>query len=120
MNMLNSLVLEGKVIEKCKVTEDSNGAQTGSMTVATERYYRNAKGNTETEISYFDVIVAGNLIPFAVKLEVGRGLRIVGRLKMLKYTEDGRLKSKVVVIAEHLEVKPDFKKGAENEGKNKD
>ena len=39
---------------------------------------------------------------------------------MLDYREDGRLKSKIVVIAEHIEVKPDFKKGVMNEGKNKD
>lgn len=117
--MLNSLILECKVIEKCRVTQD-RGVQTGSMTVATERYYKDAEGNNETEVSYFDVIVAGGLVPFAVKLETRRGLRIVGRLKMLNYREDGRLKSKVVVIAEHIEVKPDFKKGVMNEGKNKD
>ena len=50
----------------------------------------------------------------------GRGVRVVGRLKEDRWTgNDGKLRSRVSIVAEHVEFRPEFKKEtvAEN-GKN--
>jgi single-strand DNA-binding protein len=41
----------------------------------------------------------------------GRVVRVVGRLKQERWQDrDGKAQSKVVIVAEHTEFRPDFKK----------
>jgi len=42
----------------------------------------------------------------------GRGVRVVGRLKQERWSgSDGKSHSRVTIVAEHVEFRPDFKKG---------
>ena len=120
MNMLNSIILEGNICKECSVTQTAGGITAGTFTMEVVRHYKDSNGMTVNEKSYFDVYTYGSLADFASELEEGRGIRIVGRLKQEFFTDCGLKRSKVVVIAEHIEVKPDFKKGVNNEGKSKD
>jgi single-strand DNA-binding protein len=44
----------------------------------------------------------------------GRGVRVVGRLKQSRWTDtDGKTKSRVSIVAEHVEFRPDLKRGEE-------
>jgi single-strand DNA-binding protein len=52
-------------------------------------------------------------------LKKGRGVRIVGRLAQDRWTDpEGKPRSKVYIVAEHVEFKPQFNKdkGKEGEG----
>lgn len=104
MNMLNSLIIEGTVEEVRK----SAVINTVSMTVKSIRNYKGSDGNVLDEISYFDIECYGNLADACEKLaKKDRGVRIVGRLKQKRWTDDsGKICSKIVVIAEHIEFKP--------------
>lgn len=103
MNMLNSLIIEGTVSTLLKPTKDVY-----SFGIACDRYYKDVNGEDQKEVSYFDVIIYGSMAEIANKqCQVGRGVRIVGRLKQTQWTDsDGKKWSKVVVIAEHIEFKP--------------
>jgi single-strand DNA-binding protein len=46
----------------------------------------------------------------------GRGVRVVGRLKQDRWNDaDGKTRSKVSIVAEHVEFRPEFRKETENE-----
>jgi single-strand DNA-binding protein len=40
----------------------------------------------------------------------GRGVRVVGRLKQERWQDgDGKAQSKIIIVAEHIEFRPEFK-----------
>ena len=102
MNMLNQLILEGNVEH---IDVNPLVALT-TFTMSTSRMYKTADGKLEEEKSSFDVEAWGNTGVLARSIEKGRRIRVVGRLKQNRWEADGKELSKVVVVAEHIEVKP--------------
>ena len=79
--------------------------KTGKFTVAVNRNFRNANGETGVEVSYFDCEAYGE---YAAKIQgkcvKGAGVRIVGRLKQNRWKDGGGKNcSKVFVVVEHIE-----------------
>jgi single-strand DNA-binding protein len=112
MNSMNNLIIEGNVTEKPKLEILCNGTKFCSVNIAVFRSYRNSAGDFEEEISYFDIITYGKMAEVcSTDCEQGRGIRVVGRLKQEKWTDDnGKAHSKIAVVAEHVEFKPLVKK----------
>lgn len=103
MNMLNSLILEGTVVDG--LTSIPEGKDFGIEVV---RYYKKADGEMVEDKSYFRVEIYEGMTDekFTKNIYVGRGIRIVGKLKQKRWKdEEGKLHSRVVVIAEHIEFK---------------
>ena len=105
MNQLNQTILEGNIVNDIKVTEPREGFKVGKFTMAVNRNYRNANGETGIEVSYFDCEVYGE---YAAKIQEkcvkGSGVRIVGRLKQNRWKDGGGKNcSKVFVVVEHIE-----------------
>jgi single-strand DNA-binding protein len=69
----------------------------------------------EKEVSFFDVETWSKLAENCYNLgHKGRGVRVVGRLKQDRWTgTDGKPRSRVTIVAEHVEFRPDFKKEEE-------
>lgn len=104
MNMLNSIILEGKVEQM--VYQKSEGTPITVINMAVERKYKDKDGNESLETSNFEVEAYGQMaISAGNYAKEGSGIRVVGRLKQRRWEENGRLQSKVVVIAEHIEYK---------------
>lgn len=109
MNQLNSIILEGNIVDTIK-----NDGVLG-LTLAVTRHYKNEDGEAVDEVSYFDIETYDKLAEFAEKQsEKGRGVRVVGRLKQNRWTDDGKTGAKVFIVAEHIEFKPFLKKAEEN------
>ena len=108
MNKLNSTILEGNAVKKPELKLSPKGTSICVLPLAVDRYYKNASGGYDTEVSYFDVESYGKLAEFcAGAAEKGRGVRVVGRLKQNRWkTPEGENRSKIIVIAEHIEMKP--------------
>ncbi|MBQ9237943.1 MAG: single-stranded DNA-binding protein [Treponema sp.] len=117
MTQLNSLILEGNITRIPDVRETPNGFKVCTVPVAVNRFYRNSAGESTQEVSFFDVEAFGKLADFCEQnSDVGRGLRVVGRLKQARWkTTDGKSASRVSIIAEHIEFKPRIKKSMEAE-----
>lgn len=120
MNQLNSLILEGNLSEDpvmSEIAEDKDLRET-SFQIAVKRYYKGQNDGRVEEVSYFDVFTYGVLAESIVntfRLKKGDGVRVVGRIKQVRYKDaHGMECSKVVVIAEHIEVMR--KKPKENGG----
>jgi single-strand DNA-binding protein len=89
-----------------------------SFSVATNRFFKGDDG-IEKEVSFFDVEAWGLLAENCNALgKKGRGVRLIGRLKQERWDKDGDRRSKVVIVAEHVEWKPE-KKGETRSGEAK-
>ena len=102
MNQINSVIVEGNLV---------NGKREEKVfifSISANRFYKDRNGEEQVETSFFDVESWGNLADLCERqFEKGRGIRIVGRLKQKRWTDEcGKLHSKVVLIAEHVELKP--------------
>ena len=90
--------------------ETPRGTQVCTFSIASNRYYRQ-DDEYEQETSFFEVETWAKLAEACGKNCLkGRGIRVVGRLKQDRWTSpEGKNFSKVKVVAEHVEFKPQFK-----------
>lgn len=102
MNSLNSVLLEGNLTQEPEIQYTPQCTAVCHFTVASDRYYNKTK-----ETSFFEIETWGKLAEKAsAELKKGEGVRVVGRLKQKRWKNaEGRDISKVVIVAEHFEIK---------------
>jgi len=114
MNNLNSILIEGNLVRDPMIKSTQKGTQICSMRFASNRYYKldDQSSSFEKETNFFDVETWGKLAEACyAKGRKGRGLRIVGRLKQNRWNDpEGNLRSRVSIVAEHVEFRPEAKK----------
>jgi single-strand DNA-binding protein len=110
MNALNSILVEGNVVRDPIVKETPRGTAVCTFSIASNRYFKQ-DDEFEEETSFFEIESWGRLADACGKgCLKGRGVRVVGRLKQDRWTgTDGKNMSKIKVVAEHVEFKPQFK-----------
>ena len=115
MNSLNSIIVEGNLTRDPMVNVTPKGTKVCNFAVATNRYYRREDGK-EKEVSYFDVEAWQKEAERCEQaLEKGRGVRVVGRLKQDRWVDsEGRNRSKVKIVADHVEFRPKFRKESDD------
>ena len=115
MNNINQVIVEGNVVRQPEKHEYPNGIKVCKVPIAVNRYYKNQNGESQEEVSFFDVAAFGNMAEMCEKwCPKGRGIRVVGRLKQNMWkSEDGKSHSKIEIIAEHVDFKPFLKKNEE-------
>lgn len=108
MNNLNSIILEGNLTRDSELLEATETFKVCKFSIAVNRWYKNNKNEGVEEVSFFDVECYGKLAEHCAKKGTkGRGVRVVGRLKQNTWKDEtGKTHSKVLVIAEHIEYKP--------------
>ncbi len=113
MNQLNSLILEGNLVKDAVLTEPAPGFKKCNFTMGVNRFYKNRKNEDVNEASFFDVEAYNQLAESCSKNATkGRGIRVVGRLKQDTWKDNnGKTASRIYVIAEHIEYKPQKKTG---------
>lgn len=106
MNNLNSVLIEGNMVRNPLSDTTVSGSIVCRFTIASNRFYRIEDSNeVEKEISFFDVEAWGKLGKDTMsKGKIGKGVRVVGRLKQERWTDDdGKPHYKVIIVAEHIE-----------------
>ena len=116
MNNLNSILIEGNLVREPVLRSTPKGTSICHFPIATNRFYKQETG-MEKEVSFFNVEAWSKLAEsVGSKGKKGRGVRVVGRLKQERYQDrDGKNQSKVVIVAEHVEFRPEFKKEKHDE-----
>jgi single-strand DNA-binding protein len=116
MNNLNSVLVEGILTKDSAYRVTAKGTAVCNFSIASNRFYKQDSG-FEKEVSYFDVEAWTKLAEACRdKGRKGRGVRVVGRLKQDRWNgTDGKTHSKIVIVAEHVEFRPEFKKGTEEQ-----
>ena len=87
------------------------GAAVCSFSLASNRYFKQDE-ETQKEVSFFEVTTWTRLAEVCGEyLKKGRGVRVVGRLKQDRWNSpEGQPRSKVSIVAEHVEFKPQLKR----------
>ena len=113
MNNLNSILIEGNLVRDPLLRSTPKGTQICTLSLASNRFYKQESGY-EKEVSFFNVETWARLADACyAKGKKGRGVRVVGRLKQDRWTgTDGKSHSRVTIVAEHVEFRPEFKKDA--------
>lgn len=111
LNNLNSVLLEGNLVKDPELEYTSKGTAYCKFTIASNRFYKQDKEYLK-EVSFFEVITWSKQAELCGEyLSKGRGIRLVGRIKQDRWKgQDGKSKSRISVIADHVEFKPSFKK----------
>ena len=114
MNNLNSILIEGNLVRDPELSYTPKGVAVCKFSVACNRQWKQDE-EVQKEVSFFDVTTWTRLAENCGEyLKKGRGVRVVGRLKQDRWTDpDGKPHSRVLVIAEHVEFKPQMKKDGE-------
>ncbi|MCL2192881.1 MAG: single-stranded DNA-binding protein [Treponema sp.] len=110
MNNLNSTLIEGNMVRDPLYRTTPNGRPVCKFSLASNRYRKQESG-FEEEVSFFDIEAWATLAESCNNQgRKGRGVRVVGRLKQDRWTDtEGKNRSKVFIIAEHIEFRPDFR-----------
>lgn len=116
MNSLNSILIEGNLTRDPVTRETPRGTTVCTFGLASNRFYRQDE-EMQREVSFFDVETWAKLAARCGEtLKKGRGVRVVGRLKQDRWQDgEGHNHSKVKIVAEHVDFKPDFGGRAEDE-----
>jgi single-strand DNA-binding protein len=111
MNNLNSILIEGNLVRDPLYRSTPKGTPVCTFSLASNRFFRQDSG-LEKEVSFFDVETWAKLAEACNNLgKKGRGVRVVGRLKQDRWTgNDGKPRSRISIVAEHVEFRPEFKK----------
>ncbi len=111
MNSLNSILIEGNLVKDPTLRATPKGTPVCTFSVASNRFMKQDTG-FEKEVSFFDIETWARLAENCGSLgKKGRGVRVVGRLKQDRWTDgEGKTKSHVKIVAEHVEFKPEFKR----------
>lgn len=105
MNDLNSLIIEGTVVQQLNVTKAVTGQTVGRMEISVARTYKNYAGEEITETGEYPVECFGQLAEFVrTKINEKDKVRVVGRLKMNEWMDtDGKKYKSFVILAENVE-----------------
>ena len=107
MNNLNTVLMEGTLIRDPERSNQVTGSSQCRLSLANNRYYFGKNNKWVQDASFFTVWVSGPVAESCLKfLKKGRGIRIVGRLKQLRYSMGGFSREKVAILAEHIEFQP--------------
>jgi single-strand DNA-binding protein len=110
MNNLNSILIEGNLVRDPMFRSTAKGTSLCTFSLASNRFYKQESG-LEKEVSFFEVETWAKLAENCRTLgRKGRGVRVVGRLKQDRWNDaEGKPHSKVSIVAEHVEFRPEFK-----------
>jgi single-strand DNA-binding protein len=110
VNHLNSILIEGNLVDDPVFRETKKGTPLCTFSIASNRFYRQESG-LEKEVSCFDVETWGKLAEQCHNRgHKGQGVRVVGRLKQERWTgNDGESHFRVIIVAEHVEFRPEIK-----------
>ncbi len=113
MNSLNSILIEGNLTRDPEMKYTTGGTAVCNLNIASNRSYKKGDDYVK-EVSYFDVTCWGKTAEVCSEnLTKGRGVRVVGRLKQDRWEQDGNNRSRVVIVADHVEFMPQKKEAAE-------
>ena len=107
MNNLNSTLLEGTLSRDPELRYTPKGTPICTLVVSSVRTYK-LDGERTEEVSFIETTAWGKLATVCAEhLTKGRGVRVVGRIKQERWEDgDGNSRSKVVIVAEHVEFQP--------------
>lgn len=109
-NNLNSIIMEGNLTRDPQLSHTGKGTSVCNFSIASNRFFKNAE-ETIQEVAFIDIEAWAKLGEIcAERLDKGRGVRVVGRIKQDRWEDnDGKTHNKHKIVAEHVEFQPQRK-----------
>ena len=108
MNQINQCILEGNLVKNPEYKENiaGTGGNVSKFVLASNKMYKDSKGQIVHEVSYFDIEAWGNTAKKSLEAKVGQQMRVVGRMKQNRWKDEkGINHSKLFIVAEHIDLK---------------
>lgn len=97
----NKVILMGNLTRDPEVRTTPNGQSVANFSLAVNRTWKGADGNTQEAVSYIDCVAWGRTGEvIAQYMQKGRPILVSGRLDQRSWEQDGQKRSKVEVIVE--------------------
>ena len=113
MNDINHVVMVGRLTKDAQVKYTTNGGAVLNYSIAVNRSRKNVDQWTD-EASFFDVVSYGKLAEaLAHFMTKGQQVAIDGYLKQDRWQQDGQNRSKIVIVAENIQLVGGKKDGGE-------
>lgn len=97
----NKVILMGNLTRDPEVRTTPSGQSVANFSLAVNRTWKGADGNTQEAVSYIDCVAWGRTGEvIAQYMQKGRPILVSGRLDQRSWEQDGQKRSKVEVIVE--------------------
>ena len=111
MNDINHVIEVGRLTKDAQVKYTSNGGAVLNYSIAVNRSRKNGDQWTD-EANFFDVVSYGKLAEaLAPCMTKGQQVAIDGYLKQDRWQQDGQTRSKIVIVAENIQLVGGKKEG---------
>jgi single-strand DNA-binding protein len=112
---MNSIIVEGDLVEDVVLRSTVKGTPVCSFVIENSRFHKVDKDHLEREVSFFDIEAWGKVAEMCGTYgHKGRRVKVVGRLKQDRCTGvDGKEKSKIVIVLDHVEFGREREEGKE-------
>ncbi len=108
----NKVVVMGNLTRDPELRTTPNGQNVASFSLAVNRSWKNASGEQQEAVDFFDCVAwgkAGELID--QYMQKGRAILVSGRLSSRSWEQDGKKRSKVEIVVEDFNFINDGSRG---------
>lgn len=103
MYSLNKVMIEGNLTRDPEMKSLPSGQNVTSMSIATNRRFKDKDGNLQDETQYHNVVVWGKQAESVAKyLTKGSSALVVGRLETRSWEKDGQKQYRTEIVAEDV------------------
>jgi single-strand DNA-binding protein len=104
MNNLNSILIEGNLVNEPVLKTTVKGTMVCTFSIASNRFFKR-ENSVAQEVCCFDIETWARLAETCgMEGHKGRAVRVVGRLKQERWNDAaGQEHAKVLIVAEHVE-----------------
>jgi single-strand DNA-binding protein len=104
MKSVNMVVLMGNMTRDAELRYTPNGKAVASFGLAVNRVYKDASGEKQSSVDFFDVVAWGKLAEIVSQYgKKGQGMHVIGRLQNRNWeAQDGSKRNKTEVIANEV------------------
>lgn len=104
---LNKVMIYGNLTRDPELKALPSGMNVCSMSIATNRVYKDRDGNRKEDTEYHNVVVFGSQAENSSKyLSKGNGVYIEGRLQTRSWEKDGQKQYRTEIVADRVQFGP--------------
>jgi len=105
MASFNQVTLVGNMVRDPEIRSLQNGTQIAKFTIGVTRKWQTENGEKKEEATFIDIDTFGKVAAVVEKyLRKGDPVLVEGRLKMEQWEKDGQKRSKLIVVANSLQL----------------
>ncbi|MCD5381361.1 MAG: single-stranded DNA-binding protein [Candidatus Pacebacteria bacterium] len=104
---LNKAMIYGNLTRDPELKALPSGMNVCSMSIATNRVYKDRDGNRQENVDYHNIVVFGNQAENSAKyLSKGNGVYVEGRIQTRSWEKEGQKQYRTEIVADRVQFGP--------------